>query len=332
MEVSEIVEAVDMMEYLSQYCEFEEKGGEFWALSPFKDERTPSFSVNPDKGFFYDFSSGIGGNLLDFVMKYHKVSLGQAVRMLKQYAGIKDDGTDAVSQRLAAVKIAKKFRYSPKPRKQNLAKPLPDNVMAKYEFRRDKLKLWFDEGISWEAMRHFGVMYDAFANRIVYPVRDLDGEIISICGRTCDPDFKAKRIRKYTYYQEIGTVETLYGYSENLEEIVNKEEIILFEGAKSVMMAWGWGIRNTAALLTSHLSDNLFRDLVRLSSYWNVRIVFALDSDVNILEDENIVRLKSYARVEWVKNRDNLLAPKDSPTDKGEEIFRKLYQERGRVH
>lgn len=330
MEVSDIIEAVDMMEYMSQYLEFHEKGGEFWALSPFKDERTPSFSVNPEKGFFYDFSSGAGGNLLDFVMKYHKVNLGQAVRMLKQYAGIKDDG-GALPQRLEAVKIAKKFRCTQKPRRQNLAKPMPDNAMAKYEFRRDKLKLWYDEGISWEAMKHFCVMYDAFANRIVYPVRNLEGEIISICGRTCDPDFKAKRIRKYTYYQEIGTVETLYGYSENIEEIVSSGEIILFEGAKSVMMAWGWGVRNTAALLTSHLSDNLFRDLVRLSSYWNVRIVFALDADVNILEDENIKRLKSYARIDWIQNRENLLNDKDSPTDKGEAVFRKLYEERRRV-
>ena len=266
-------------------------------------------------------------------MKYHKVSLGQAVRMLKDYAGVKDDGSGGTSsQRLAAVKVAKKFRYSPKPRKHNIAKALPDNVMSKYEFRKDKLKLWEEEGISWDAMKHFGVMYDAFANRIVYPVRNLDGEIISICGRTCDPDFKAKRIRKYTYYQEIGTVETLYGYSENLEQIITQEEIILFEGAKSVMMAWGWGVRNTAALLTSHLSDNLFMDLVRLSSYWKVRIVFALDSDVNIMEDENIKRLCSYARVEWVQNRENLLLPKDSPTDKGEAVFKKLYAERRRVH
>lgn len=330
MEVSDILEAIDMMEYMEQYCDFEERGGEFWALSPFKEENTPSFSVNPYKGFWYDFSAGLGGNLIDFVMKYHKVGLVDAINMLKKYAGITDKG-GVTHKRLTAAKIAKKFRYSEKPKKLNVSKVLPDNAMAKYEFRKDKLKLWADEGISWEAMKHFNVMYDALDNRIVYPVKNLDGEIISICGRTCDPDFKAKHMRKYTYYQAIGTVDTLYGYSDNLESIMEQGEIILFEGAKSVMMAWGWGIKNTSAILTSHLSDNLFMSLVRLASYWNIRIVFALDSDVDITLDANIMRLCSYARVEWVQNRCNLLEDKDSPADKGETVFRKLYQERRRL-
>lgn len=330
MEVSDIVEAVDMMEYMSQYCDFEERGGEFWALSPFKDENTPSFSVNVNKGYWYDFSSGMGGNLIDFVMKYHKVGLVQAVNLLKKYAGITESG-GVIHQRLSSTKIAKKFRYAPKQKKQAVSKTLPDDIMSMYEFKRDMLKLWADEGISWDAMKYFGVMYDALDNRIVYPVRNLDGDIISICGRTCDPDFKSKRMRKYTYYQSIGTVETLYGYSDNLESILEKREIIIFEGAKSVMMAWGWGIRNTAAILTSHLSGNLFMQLVRLASYYNIRIVFALDADVDIMLDGNIVRLCSYARVEWIKNRNGLLQDKDSPTDRGEEIFRRLYHERGRV-
>jgi len=79
MEVSDILEAVDIVEYISQYCDLEEKGEELWALSPFKKENTPSFSVNPEKKCWYDFSSGLGGNLLDFVMKYHKYVVYQEV-------------------------------------------------------------------------------------------------------------------------------------------------------------------------------------------------------------------------------------------------------------
>ena len=324
MEVSDIIEAIDIEEYLSQYCDFEERGGELWALSPFKDENTPSFSVCVEKGYWYDFSAGFGGNLIDFVMKKDGVGLRDAVNILKKYANIKDDGS-TVPSRLEASRVARKYRSNTKPLPKCTAKIRPENYMNRYEFRREKLQLWADEGIRWDVMQEFGVRYDAFDNRIVYPIRDYSGNIISVCGRTCDPDFKQKGIRKYTYFQSIGTVDTLYGFSENREHILSSGEIILFEGAKSCLMAAGWGIRNTSAILTSHLSVPQFRFLLSLSSFHSVRIVFALDSDVDIEQDENIRRLLGYARVEWLRNADGLLAPKDSPVDKGEEVFRKLY-------
>lgn len=330
MEVSDIIEAIDMAEYISQYVDLEEKGGELWGLSPFKDERTPSFSVNPEKKFWYDFSAGIGGNLIDFVMQMDNVSVKGAVNILRKYAKIEDDGANVI-QHLEATKVAKRYRHYTKPKPVVLAKPLPDNYMDRYEFRRDKLKIWADEGIDWEIMKKFGIRYDSFDNRIVYPIKDYDGRIISVCGRTCDPDFKAKKIRKYTYFQELGTIDTLYGFSDNQEAIFQSREIILFEGAKSCLKMAGWGICNTSAILTSHLSPNQYQFLLKLSSWNGVRIVFALDSDVDITKDKNIMRLSRFARVEWVKNADGLLNEKDSPADQGLDVFKKLYDERRRL-
>lgn len=324
MEVADIIEAVDMEAYISQFCDLHEKGGELWALSPFKDENTPSFSVNVQKKFWYDFAAGCGGNLIDFVMRYHQVGVSEAVQILKKYAGIKEDSGQAYC-RMQAAKIAKKFRPNSKPLKASSAAILPSDFMERYEFRRDKLAMWVDEGICWDAIRQFEVRYDAFDDRIVYPVRNYNGDIISVCGRTCDPDFKAKKLRKYTYFQSIGTIDTLYGFSDNRESITEKKEIILFEGAKSVLMAWGWGIRNTAAVLTSHLSRQQFMFLVKLGNLQGVRIVFALDAEVNILKDENIRQLASFTTVEWVRNFGGLLEDKDSPVDRGKEVFEKLY-------
>ena len=332
VEVSEILSQIDIVEYMSQYLEFEEKGGEHWALSPFKDEHTPSFSVRQDTGIWYDFSSGSGGNLIDFVRRYHKMSVYDAVQHLKQYACIADDvDASGVVTRLEAAKIARKFKSKKKPPKQAACKVFAEDYMSRFDFDWDKLELWANEGIQWEVMRKFGVMYDPFDNRIVYPIRDYAGNIVSICGRTCDPDFKAKKIRKYTYYQSINTVDTLYAFSENREEILSKREIIIFEGAKSVMKAYGWGYRNCVALLTSHLNDNQLRFLIQLGSAHGIRMVFALDSDVDITKDENINRLCHYASVEWVRNRSRLLEDKDSPVDKGQTVFERLYAERGRL-
>lgn len=330
MEVADIIESIDIAEYISQFVDLEEKGGELWGLSPFKDENTPSFSLNTDKGFWYDFSAGIGGNLIDFVMKHDNVSVRNAVNILKQYANISEQ-SDTVVHRLEATRVARQYKNHVKPKAVSTSKILPANYMDRYEFRKDKLQIWADEGISWDIMRQFSIRYDAFDNRIVYPIKDYDGNIISVCGRTCDPDFKSKRIRKYTYFQEMGTVDTLYGYSDNKDAIMQAKEIILFEGAKSCLKMAGWGYKNTAAILTSHLSPNQFQFLLKLSSWHGIRIVFALDSEIDITKDRNIMKLSKYARVEWVKNIGNLLPEKDSPTDQGLEVFKKLYKKRRRL-
>lgn len=328
MDASEIIKRVDIVEYISQYVDLEQRGREYWGLSCFTDEKTPSFSVDPEKQVFCDFSSGLRGNLLSFVMQYHHVSVGGAVRMLKEYAHITESEEEDTVAHLEATLVAKKYRNHLRTPPKMTAKPLPPNIMLQYEFRKDKLQAWADEGISWQTLNRCEVRYDAFDDRIVYPIKDYDGNIISVCGRTCDPEYKEKKIRKYTYKQRVGTLDTIYGFSDNRESIIARKEIILFEGAKSCMKVFEWGYPNTGALLTSHLSANQFRFLIRLCSYNSVRVVFALDSDVDISKDENIRRLCDYARVEWVMNRDDLLRPKDSPADRGMEVFENLYMRR----
>lgn len=332
MEVADIIEQVDVVEYISQYCELEEKGGELWAISPFNpSERTPSFSVRPETKKFYDFSVGYGGNIIDFITRLDGISVFQAVQKLKAFGHIQET-EDGLVTKLEASRIAKKYKVNERNTPVMTARSLPENHMECYEFRKDKLQLWVDEGISWEALKRFGVRYDALDDRIVYPIRDYDGRIFSVSGRTCDPDYKAKKIRKYTYMGSIGTLATIYGYAENKKEILARKEIIIFEGAKSVMAAWGWGHENGAALLTSHLSQNQFEALIKLSSFHGVEIVFALDSDVDITKDERIMRLKQYAKVSWVKNRGKLLEDKMSPVDQGKEIWERLYVQRERLN
>ena len=83
MEIAEMLERSDILEYISQYVDMELRGEEWWGISPFSypPEKTPSFSVHPKKGRFYDFSSGIGGNIITFIRYYHKVTPAEAVRI-----------------------------------------------------------------------------------------------------------------------------------------------------------------------------------------------------------------------------------------------------------
>lgn len=322
MDVEDLIESVDILEYISQYTDFTEKNGEYWALSPLKQENTPSFSVRREQNQFYDFSSGIGGNVLTFIRYYNKCSYQKAVKILQEYAGI--DGKTVTSGKLSASRVAKRYFRKPNSKKPGKAAPLPDDVMDRYEKRDDKLEVWRREGISDAAMERFCVRYDDFSNRIVYPIRSTDGKIVNIGGRTLDPDWKERGLRKYTYFKQWGELATIYGLAENLEEIRKKHEIILFEGCKSVLLADTWGIRNTGAILTSHLNPNQMKILIGLGCH----VVFALDKEINIRNDHNIRRLKQFVKVEYLWDRWNLLEAKDAPVDKGLETFQKLYERR----
>lgn len=323
MELSDLLESIDILEYISQFVELEQRGDEWWGLSCFREEKTPSFSVRKEPPVFFDYSSGIGGNVFTFVRYYNKCSAKEAVEILKKYAGI-DGETVAPREKMAATMVCKKYRKPRQTLKQSKGTVLPDNYMERYEDRADKLQVWVDEGISIESLEKFAVRYDSFSDRLVYPIRNLVGRIVNIGGRTLDPEWKAKNLRKYTYFYGWGTMDTIYGLFDNMDEILKRREVILFEGCKSVLLANTWGIQNCAAILTSHLNPHQMKILARLGC----RVVFALDKEVRVREDHNIQKLKDYVEVEYLWDGADLLDEKDAPVDKGKEVFQKLYEER----
>ena len=323
MELSELIETIDIVEYISQFVELEQRGDEFWGLSPFKSEKTPSFSVRPNPPCFFDYSSGIGGNVYTFVRYYFHCGSAEAIETLRKYVG-DTDGEHKHTEKMAAAKVCRHFQPPKTRQKESKVQILPSDYMLRYEKRPDKLAVWEQEGISRESLDKFQVFYDSFSDRLVYPIKDIDGNIVNIGGRTLDPEWKAKKLRKYTYKQAWGTINTVYGVSDNIEAIKSKKEIILFEGCKSVLLADTWGIHNTGAILTSHLSPNQLKLLVGLGC----KVVFALDKDVDVTKDRNINRLKRYANVSYLYDEDNLLDAKDAPVDKGREVFLKLYGDR----
>ena len=326
MELEELIKSIDIVEYIGQFIELEQQGNEWWGLSCFKEENTPSFSIRKDPPFWYDYSSGQGGNVYTFIKKYFNCSSAEAVNKLKEYAGV-DGEIAAPKEKLSATVVCRKYQKPKVTQKESKVKILPDNYMERYEKRADKLAMWEKEGISRDSLDRFQVYYDGFSDRLVYPIRDLDGNIANIGGRTCDQRWKEKGLRKYTYLQSWGTINTIYGLYENMEAIKNAGEVILFEGCKSVLIADTWGIHCCGAILTSHLSTNQFKILVKLG----VKVTFALDNDVPVWEDKNINKLKQYINVSYLHDTNNLLGPKDSPVDEGFDVFKKLYLQKKRL-
>ncbi len=323
MDLEELIQSVDIVEYISQFVELEQKGEEYWGLSCFKEEKTPSFSVRRSPPVFYDYSSGIGGNLWTFVKSYFHCSNKEAVEIIKNYAGV--SGVDFTpTPKLAAVADCKKYKRKKEQVKPTSGVVLPDDYMDRFEINKEKFGVWEREGISSEALKSFQVRYDSFSNRLVYPIRNSDGKIVNVGGRALNPNWKENGERKYTYFYPWGTMNVIYGLFENREYILKKKEIILFEGCKSVLIAHTWGTQNCGAILTSHLNSSQMKILARLGC----RVIFALDKDVQIRNDKHIKQLKNYVNCEYLWDKHNLLNEKDSPVDKGKEIFERLYDER----
>lgn len=328
LSVTDLVRSVDIVEYISQYMDLEMRvDGEYWGISCLSEhDSDPSFSVNPEKQVFWDFSSHKGGDVLVFIQEYEHCSFRQAVETLRSYAektGVSAKSVQKLNCTAEILKYARPKRKHKEAKYQNLG----EKCMDKYAVDWTATKDWEDEGISREAMELFEVRFDPLSNRIVFPIRTVDGTIINVCGRTVDPDFKEKKLRKYTYFYPLGRFDTLYGFFENSSGILEKGEVIVFEGPKSVMKAWSWGVDNSVALCTSHMNIYQFVLFLKLG----VRVVFALDDGIDILSDENIVRLAKYLPIYAVTNIDGLLSEKMAPVDAGLEVWEKLYARKRRV-
>lgn len=325
MDVDGLLESISIVEYISQYVDLQEEHGDWFGVCPFHNDTDPSFSVTEDNGKWYCFGCHIGGSIVSFVMKYHHVNYDKAIEILCSYAGLTQS---EIPKRLEATKTLKKYVKRDTKKKQSTYKILPEDYMSRYEKDWEKLALWENEGISREVMSKYQVRYCPFTNRIVFPIRTLTGGIMSISGRTLDPDYKKNKVRKYTYFQSLGTLDTLYAFSDHINSISEKHEIIIFEGVKSVLLAETWGITNTVAVLTNHLSDFQVRELIKLGA----RVVLAFDGGVNVHKDKVLPLLLKFVRVDWAKNRDGVLTEKMSPVDAGLEVWKDLYERRQRLN
>ena len=320
MDLQEILEQASLLDYVSQYIDLNLDNGEYWGLSPFKEEQTPSFSVHPDKNVFKDFSSGKSGNIIDFICLYHKCPVREAILKLKEFLKIDDIEYTPPPQ---IVRELKKFKPPRQKQKSNSKhKILDDRVLDRYEKR--SIGDWEDEGIKRETYEKYGVAYDPYYQTIVIPIYDLDGKLINLCLRTTDPNYKEFGIPKYIYKYELGVLNFFYGWHKNFINIQEKKQIILVEGAKSVMKLEQWGYDNAVAVLTSHLNENQLKILVRCG----FDVVVAFDKDAEPYKDENIQKLKRFCKVFIIRDKKKILDEKDSPCDKGLEVWEKLYAER----
>ena len=325
--LQEINASVDLLEYVSQSIEMEKRGRDYFGHCPLHVDNTPSFSITPSKNSYYCFSCGRSGGIIGYLMDYEHLRFDDAVDKAAKLGNM-DLSKMCKSQTMTFLKKTKKLMRE---KEQVVHEVLNANELNKYS--HEDVTEWIDEGILQEVMDLFEVRINDRDNRIVYPVYDINGNLINIKGRTRYKNYKELRIPKYINYYPIGTMDYFQGLNITFPFIKDQNEMIIFESVKSVMKAYGWGYKNCASAEKHTITDEQLKLLVRL----RVNIVFAFDSDISY-SDKDIKKtidvLKRITNVYVIYDRKGLLGGKDAknaPVDLSREIWEQLYFNKTKV-
>lgn len=325
--LEQISDGVDLVEYAGTQMELEKRGDEYFAHCPKHTDKTASLSFTPATNKYYCFSCGRGGGIINYLIQYEGLSFDEAIKKASKLAGV---DTSKMCQS-KTISFLKKLRSIGQKNDEYTHKILDESQYDKYS--QEPIVEWEDEGINSDVMKIFDVRIDHNGNRIVYPVRDEDGNLINVKGRTRFLKFKEMKLPKYINYYEVGCMDYLQGLNVTKEFIKEKKEVIVFESIKSVMKAYGWGYKNCVSAEKHSLTKQQIEKLLRLKS----DIVFAYDADVSYKDKtvrEDLIRLKKYTNVYIIDDPNGLLGGVDSknaPVDLGKDVWETLYKNKRRV-
>ncbi|MFC0558054.1 DNA primase [Halalkalibacter alkalisediminis] len=292
-QVDLIRRSADIVEVISDYVQLKKQGRQYIGLCPFHGEKSPSFSVSPDKQLYHCFGCGAGGNVFSFLMELEGLSFIESVRKLGTKLNI--DLPEAMTSERNAVdgphetmrtahELAAKLYYHVLTlteqgadgreyvkergftREQieqfqiGFAPDRWDSLTTILDKREYSLDLMVEAGLLGERESKDGY-FDRFRNRLMFPIWDGQGKVIAFGGRTVSDE-------KPKYLNSADTPifhkgQTLYGIHLARPSIRKEGSVILFEGYVDVIAAWGAGLTNTVATLGTALTEEQGRIIRR---------------------------------------------------------------------
>jgi DNA primase len=181
-------------------------------------------------------------------------------------------------------------------------------------------KNFLDDGISIKTQKEFEVMFDIESERVVFPIYNSKGQLISIKGRYVGKDEIIQDEYKYLFLYNFDKSIELYNLHKALPYIKKEGYVVVFESEKSCMKAWQYGYKNTVSIMGNEMSPIQAFLLKKLE----VNIIFAFDNDM----DEEFVKKQARQiktrKCFYIKDSLGLLGEKDSPVDKGEIVWKKM--------
>ena len=325
-QLRELCDAFDLVEYVESTDELKRNGDEYSMHCPCHKDDNPSMYLNKTQNNFYCHSCRRSGGPLQWFMQVEGLSFPQAVEKLQQLTGKEIRKTETASS-FSFFKNVQSIA-SKKP-KQIGREILPADYYEQFAVVEHEPHEWIEEGISEEMIRRFDIRIDTKTNRIVYPVYDNHDNLIGVKGRTRFENYKVLGIKKYSNYTKVGSTNYFQGMHENRANIQSQKSAIVVEGIKSVMKISGWGFDNSIAAETACINDEQIKILLEMNLN---EVTIAFDKDVDW--KQVVAEAKKFSRFMntfVVYDKRNLLDEKESPCDKGEDIWRQLYSERIKI-
>lgn len=279
--VEEIRERNDIVGVIGSYVRLQRKGSSYFGLCPFHNEKSPSFSVSPDKQMYYCFGCGAGGNVFTFLMEYENFSFQESVKYLADRAGIvlpdreatkeERQAADLKTRILEVNKLAAKYFYYQlwtEPGRQAMeylkGRQLSDETIKGFglgfanKYSNDLYRYLKSKGISDELLRDSGLvnvdekhgMYDKFWNRVIFPIMDVNSRVIGFGGRVMG-DGKPKYLNS-PETKVFDKSRNLYGL--NIARKSRKKYLLVCEGYMDVISMHQAGFQNAVASLGTALT------------------------------------------------------------------------------
>ena len=272
--IDEVRQTNDIVDIISQYVHLKRSGRNFFGLCPFHNEKSPSFSVSPDKQIFHCFGCGVGGNVFTFLTKIEGISFIEAVQTLAERSNIQlptfENNVDSAKEELKA-KVFKVNEFTAQYYHENLYKPeskIAQEYIKKRKLTNETLKAFrlgfsgkFDElykalkkeGFNDPEILESGLVnrndngryIDRYRNRLMFPICDARGRVIAFGGRVLD-DSKPKYINspENIVYSK---GRNLFGL--NVAKKGNTKRMLIVEGYMDVISLHQRGITNVVAPL-----------------------------------------------------------------------------------
>ena len=305
--IDDLLARVDIVDVIDRRVKLKKTGKNYAACCPFHDEKTPSFTVSPDKQFYYCFGCGANGNAIGFIMEYERQGFVESVENLASFAGLE---------------VPREEQQSPEQEKQNLKRKALYRLLEEannhfqerlksHPQREPAVHYLKQRGLSGVAAKHFNLgfspnswddllrtlgktrdeqtymvdaglviqkeenskRYDRFRNRIIFPIRDIKGRTIGFGGRVLGNEKP-----KYLNSPETDVFhkgKELYGLYEARKANSQLEKLLVVEGYMDVIALAQYSISNAVATLGTACGE----DHLKLAFRFTSEIIFCFDGD-----------------------------------------------------
>lgn len=297
--IDEIRNSNDIVDIISQYVILKRSGRNFFGLCPFHKEKTPSFSVSPDKQIFHCFGCGTGGNVIHFISKIENVDFKESLEILADRAGIKlptlENNVDSkrlelkekvyeINKLVAMYYHETLYKPQAKPAQEYVKKRKLDNKALKefcigYAENANVLyKMLKEKGFTEEeilasdlVIKKGNSYVDRFKNRLIFPIQDIRNRFIAFGGRVLD-----NSLPKYINSPEnivYSKARNLYGL--NVAKNTKTRKLIIVEGYMDTVSLHQRGIDNVVASCGTALTEAQGRLLRKYAE----KVIISYDSD-----------------------------------------------------